>query len=315
MTKTQFFKRAILRKLALVILGNTSLERALCYLCSQPSIRNQLRLGAIPFTYLSALDRTETRVADLGEYKIWVNIAEYIGMNLYFFKQHHEPFAAWLISNLVGEGDVCVDVGANMGSYTFLMASKVGSRGRVFAFEPYPDLYKMLLSSIGINQFSDFVFVDNRALYSKSGECLKFYVSENPNNSGTSSLVNHGVFLNTENFIRVNTVTLSDYFKEANIEHCHLVKIDVERAELEVLRGMVNLLENQRINYIIIEQFSDSESKEIFSQFNYKGYLVKEETRSIIDNDAVEKGYFGNYIFVSPNHLADFQKTYVNSLS
>lgn len=127
-------------------------------------------------------------------------------------------------------------------------------------------------------------------------------------------MVNHGVFLNRENFIRVNTVTLSDYFKEAKVEHCNLVKIDVERSEIEVLRGMINILEKQFINYIIIEQFSDSEAKEIFSHFNYKGYLIDEESRSIIDNDVVEKGYFGNYIFVSPNHLTDFQKAYINSL-
>lgn len=307
-------KKIILENLALKVLGKAVPEKVLCYLCSHSFLRNKLRLGAIAFAYLSVLDKPEFRMADMGAYKIWVNIAEHSGISFYFLREHNEPFTAWLVSELVSVGDVCIDVGANVGSYTFLLASKVGSKGRVVAFEPQPDLYKMLLDSIDLNQFRDFVFADSRAIYSNSGANLRFYISENANNSGTSSLVNHGVFLSKDNFIQVKTVTLDDYFKEIKLEKCHLLKIDVERAELQVLKGTFALLKQQCIDYILLEQLADSESQKLLYSVGYTCWLVDEVRRRLVEGELVDRDYFGNYLFVSQSKVNEFKKTYQSTL-
>ena len=307
MKNIQTIKRTIIRNVALSILGKSSLENLLYYLCSNKFISNKLRLGSIPFSYLSILDKPEPRVADMGNYKVWVNISDYLGMKLYFFREHTEPFAAWLASELINPEDVCIDIGANMGSYTFLMANKVGHKGRVVAFEPHPDLYKLLVNSVNINQFNDFVSVDNRALYSHSGDTLKFYVSENINNSGHSSLVNHGVSVSEDNFIQVQTVTLTDYCQASGIEKCHLVKIDVERAEAAVLQGMKEMLKNQQINYIILEQNAGSESQDFLDSMGYTCWLIDENQKALVSSQLVEIGYFSNYLFASLEGLAKLQ--------
>lgn len=297
-----------------MILNRSVPEKMLCYFSSNPFTKKRFKIGAIPITYTYILDKPEIRVVKIGNYRFYVNIAEYSGVSLYFFGKHSESFSAWLVSELVNRGDICIDIGANVGSYTFLMASSTGSEGKVFAFEPNPNLYSLLLDSVKMNQAGSFIFVEGRALYSRSGETLKFYLSENPNNSGTSSLVNHGVFVREENCILIETVTLNDYFKTHSIEKCKLVKIDVERAELEVVQGMLDLLREQRIDYIVLEQLAGSESQEILNYAGYTGWLIDETKRVLVDINKVEFGNFANYLFVSPTLTNKFKHHYINLL-
>ena len=297
------------KTIAKIICGNDFLEKTLCLVCGNSFTRNKLKMGAIAHGYLS-LGRKEIRMASIGKYRIYVNISEYAGLSLYFFGQPCEIFSVYLASKLVNLGDTCTDIGANMGTYTFSMASCVGTEGKVFAFEPNPDLYNLLLDSLNVNSEADFISVNNTALYNRSGEKLKFYISQSANNSGTSSLVNHGVFVDEDGFVIVETTTLDDNFKSNSIEKCQLVKIDVERAELDVLKGMIKILTERKINYILLEQLAGSESQKLLYSLDYKGWLIDENQRKLVNIDKVEKEYFGNYVFVSPNILDKFKQDF-----
>lgn len=307
-------KTFLLKKIASIIIGSMIIEKILVYLSSKPFIRKKIKIGAIAMAYMSSLNKPEYRIADLVRYKIYVNITEYLGTSLYFFKENPEIFSAYLVSELLVNDDVCIDIGANMGSYTFLMANQV-KQCKVFAFEPNPDLYAMLLKSIYLNQVSKLVVVEKLAIYSKSGETLKFYYSNNPHNSGTSSLVNHGVYVKEDNFILIKTITLNDYFKDNLIDKCKLVKIDVERAELEVIKGMSELLQQQRISYIILEQMAGSEAQYLLESFGYNGWLIDETGQVLVDTKLVEDDYFGNFIFVSSICLDEFKNKYSERFS
>ena len=156
---------------------------------------------------------------------MYVNIAEPWGIFSYFLNEN--PTIP-IIQKLINEGDICIDIGANMGGYAFSIAPKVGSTGKVFVFEPQPNYFQMINDSIQVNKWSDFVLPENKALWDSTGKILPFYISQNPNNSGTSSLVNHGVFVDDKKMISVETITLSDFLKSKNIKHCNFIKIDVE---------------------------------------------------------------------------------------
>ncbi len=306
------FKKTLLKKLSLVILGKVSLEKLLCYLGSNFFIRNNLRLQAIPIAYTYTLDIPEIRIAKIGNYQLNVNIAEISGVSLYFFGEHNEPFSAWVVSKLVNPGDICIDIGANIGSYSFLMAGSANSKGKIFAFEPNPVLHKLLVDSVKMNNASNFIFIDNRAVYKKSGEILKFYLSDNPRNTGTSSLVNHGVFVCEENWIQIETVTLTDHFRVNSIEKSKIVKIDVERGELEVLQGMLELLQEGRIDYILLEQLAGSKSQELLQSMAYEGWLIDEKRKILIDINSVELDFFGNYLFASKEVREEFKTSHSN---
>ena len=101
-----------------------ALERIIVLGCRQPRLR-RLGLGAVAHGYSRVLQQRELRVAEFGTYRLWVNVAEPLGIEPFFFGQSG---AVWLTPSLINAGDVCVDAGANVGHYTFLMASIVGKQ-------------------------------------------------------------------------------------------------------------------------------------------------------------------------------------------
>jgi len=132
-------------------------------------------------------------------------------------------------------GDIACDIGANKGSFTFWLSRWVHN-GRVVAFEPQPNLARDLsriCSLIGLAN----VTVEARAAYSRSGE-QDLYVPRG-HQPGASLCCNEA---NAESFsvLSVPTIALDDYFKTA--ERVALLKIDVEGAELAVLKGAERIL-------------------------------------------------------------------------
>ena len=82
------------------------------------------------------------------------------------------------MKNILKEGDIFVDIGANLGGYSFLAKSL---KSDVFAYEPVKDLYKVL-----VENSTSFGNIYEKALSDKN-ETLKFYSSEtNPDNTAVS---------------------------------------------------------------------------------------------------------------------------------
>ncbi len=182
------FSQVVADGLARLALRVPALERALLLGARRPLLRRHLRLGAIALGYPRVLGRRELRIAELEGYRFYVNVGESLGVEPYFFGS---TCTVGLTRSLIGPGDVCVDAGANAGHYTFFCASIVGPEGRVIAFEPNPEFARLLARSVQLNAYGGIVKVEARALDAVTGEVKRFFVSVNPTNSGTSSLVNH----------------------------------------------------------------------------------------------------------------------------
>lgn len=287
------------------------LERALARICRQPFLRKTSRAGAIALAYARVLSGQQIRVADLGPYRFCVNVAEYLGILPYFFGS---TGTVWLASQLVSPGDVCLDVGANAGAYTFLLAHQVGSRGKVIAFEPNPSHQQLLKQSIALNHFEDRVTLEPKAAWKTSEEQLKFYLSVDAANSGVSSLVNHGYSLAEDKAIWVQTVRLDDYADAQGLSSLSLVKLDVERAEDSVVEGMLRLLQQQRIQYLIVEMYSGSAASETLSRFGYQGFLLDEGAQRLRPLGQVAPNHFGDYLWVSPQAVHKFQSQFQQSI-
>lgn len=279
-----------------------TLERAIATGCKQPILK-RMGLGAVALGYSRILRRRELRIAQFGDYRFWVNVAEPLGIEPFFFGQ---TGAVWLAPLLIGDGDICVDAGANVGHYTFLMASIVGKRGRVFAIEANPEFIDLLKQSVNLNDYGAFVEIVPRALWSVAGEEMKFFLSVEPSNTGTSSLVDHGWFLSQDHTIRVTTTTLDEVARERSLEHLRLVKIDVERVEDHVLRGTENLLRERKIDYLIVEVVSGTEAERILGEHGYVGYLLDAARRKLRRLGDVPTGTFCDALFVSPLVHAEF---------
>lgn len=126
----------------------------------------------------------------------------------------------------VQPGEVALDVGANVGAYTLLLGRWVRPGGRVFAFEPAGEAFAGLSRHVELNGLGDGVTCVRAAAAATTGTALLAVDGL----SGANRLASDA------GGERVETVTLDDFCAREGI-HPSFIKIDVEGAELDVLRG------------------------------------------------------------------------------
>jgi len=134
----------------------------------------------------------------------------------------------------VRPGATVLDVGANVGAYTLLFARWVGANGKVVAFEPAPEAAAGLRRHLELNELSSTVDVQQCAVSDSAGTA-RFACAEA---NGANAIV---VGQPGTAAIEVATVTL-DAFCSRNRIVPDVIKIDVEGAELDVLRGARQVL-------------------------------------------------------------------------
>lgn len=139
-----------------------------------------------------------------------------------------------IFTGLVTEGMTVIDVGAHAGYYTLLAARAVGDKGRVFAFEPEPSNYKLMLKNIQLNNYRNVIPV-KKAVTNITGP-IKLFLAEDASGHSTVGDNRH------QRAIIVDSTTLDDFFA-ARYEHIHIIKIDVEGAEDAVLQGMSSIID------------------------------------------------------------------------
>lgn len=149
-------------------------------------------------------------------------------------------------SQLARPGTTAVDVGANVGVYTAVLASAVGPRGRVLAFEPEPANVERLRDTVRRNGFAN-VAIYPIALANRAGHAL-LRLGADPMYHSTGD-VSEGRA--AEGDIGVEARTLDDVWLEAGRPPVSFVKVDTEGTELSVLEGAARLLESERPALIV----------------------------------------------------------------
>lgn len=132
----------------------------------------------------------------------------------------------------VRQGDTVADVGANIGLYTIALAQRVGSAGRVVAFEPDPANAVLLKRNLALNPTGEKVEVIEAAVGDEEGE-----VPFEMNGEVQSHVSAHS----GDRAKLVRSVTLDKMFENKPLG---LLKIDVEGFEEKVLQGGVHLLKD-----------------------------------------------------------------------
>jgi FkbM family methyltransferase len=147
------------------------------------------------------------------------------------------------LAEMLEPGQVVYDIGANIGFFTIICSRLVGPQGRVYAFEPMPQNAVTLRHNVALNALGNTVVIE-KAAASSSGTA-ELLVSEW---SAFHALNVAGVSPpeRSHDRITVETVTLDDFASTTGARPPDVVKIDVEGAELEVIKGMSALLASSR---------------------------------------------------------------------
>lgn len=174
----------------------------------------------------------------LGRFNIFVDTRDRgIGMHL-LMRGLWEMYITEYIAKYVKKDMVVLDVGANYGYYSLLMAQLVGAeQGKVISFEANPYICSLFDDSVSINGFKNRVFVNNVALSDELSEDAAFYVPPNAPMNGHLISSREKRYKNTipEGSIYIKTTTLDDFIEPKT--RIDFAKVDIEGAEYQFWLG------------------------------------------------------------------------------
>ena len=188
----------------------------------------------------------------------------------------HEFEDMSFVLHLLRKGDVLLDIGANIGTYTILAGAVAGAK--CFAFEPIPDTFKYLIDNVNINGIYERVKCYNIGIADENG-ILKF----------TSNLdtCNHVVFKNNceddTNTLDIPVRKLDEIVPDCNPT---LIKIDVERFELQVLKGAEKTLRSKSLLAVIMETSGKKDLDKYMNKYGFKSFTYNPFNRELSPFDS-----------------------------
>jgi FkbM family methyltransferase len=155
------------------------------------------------------------------------------------------------------QGDIVVDVGAHMGRYTIIASMRVGPTGKVIAIEASPINFEMLNRNTNVNQLTNVISL-NYAVYSKETKINLYLPDEEKGCTIYNTVMVGRARTEEDRFVTVNANTLDSLLllqQQNGISPADInwIKIDVEGAEFEVLKGATNILSKSKDIRLLIE--------------------------------------------------------------
>lgn len=173
-----------------------------------------------------------------------------------FFLGEYEKAVTDAIGSVVKPGDVCLDVGANFGWYTTLLHRLCGGANRngtaigtVHAFEPLPEVFKILKQNWLLAGSPENVFLNNIAVGDENRSVTLHRFDELPSGHTSLSTMGKSGF----QALPVEMKTLDSYLEEKKVGDVNFVKVDIEGAELMFLRGATALFKQKLPPILMME--------------------------------------------------------------
>ena len=207
----------------------------------------KLLYSIIRFLRLANPSLLKIRVSKYGGYKAYcpINKNEFINITIREDEiiEHFTP----------KQGDIVVDIGAHIGRYTIIASKRVATNGKVVAIEASPSNFKILNRNIRLNQLTNIISL-NHVVYSKETKIKLYLPGEESGNTIYNTVISDRA-RNEDKFVEVNANTLDYLLQSKGIkqEQINWIKIDVEGAEFEVLKGAANILSNSKDIALLIE--------------------------------------------------------------
>lgn len=232
-------------------------------------------LAPIYYRYL-ALCGDERIVATVDGITYELDVGELIDSTIYY-EGAWEPDTVAALRRLIEPGQTVLDIGANMGCHTLLMAQLVGETGQVIAFEPMSAAYDKLMRNVQLNHFSNIV-VEKAGLSNSDGETeIAFTTSWRLDLKPCDAHPEQVVFMTLDGYVAAHPHLFSrlDY-----------IKLDVDGFEEAVLRGAQETLLHF-LPIILFEIGSDSMGAMRYLQAQGYSFLAESGAEISLDDISV----------------------------
>jgi FkbM family methyltransferase len=184
----------------------------------------------------------------LGRYKMYVDTADFAISSHLMLEGYWEMWLTEVLVEVVKPGMIAVDIGANLGYFTLLMADLVGGTGAVHAFEPNPPVADLLAKSIWVNGFQERVTVHRDPLGEESARNVRLHVPKDvPGGAWVAADLGDSLGL---------ALQARRFDSYPGLMHADVIKIDAEGAEMDIWRGMSGFFERTSKPLTIFMEFA-----------------------------------------------------------
>lgn len=197
---------------------------------------------------------------------LWIELNPRTGQN--YMRGDAEAAVQKALAERLRPGMVFYDLGANIGLFSLLGARLVGPTGKVFSFEPDPEVAARLRRNVERNEFTNVTIVE-AGIWSSSGH--RYFTAAETASPDRGV----GKFVAEESAaagMAARSVALDDFIQSAPAPDA--IKCDIEGAEAEAFQGGEKLLQARR-PWIICEMHSETNDAAVRSQLSRFGYALE----------------------------------------
>lgn len=193
--------------------------------------------------FLKFIERYKTNFVEIDGRKMFLDEHDSLKLSLYPYVEEQTKF----FKENVKEGDIVLDLGANIGYFTCLFAQLVGKTGKVFSFEPDPKNFNILKKNVEINNYQN-VVLEQKAVSNTKGK-IKMYLSDSPKD--------HRIYNTNDGreSIEIECITLDEYLQKFNIK-IDFVKSNIQGADYAAFQGMNSIYEKSKSKISIAVEFN-----------------------------------------------------------
>lgn len=238
----------------------------------------------------------------------------------------YEPWILRIFKNLILKEHYCFDIGANIGIISIIMA-QLASKGKVFAFEPFPSSFEYLCHNVKQNNI-DNVYTYNLALANFNGVSEILTVD---NSYADAQLIMEKNLTKVTNELKAGTSVYTkqstsvrkfdDWFEENDINKIDLLKVDIEGSEILFLEGAEQVINKFKPDLVIefnpqtLKNCSQATHRDLFLKLKSlypKIYLIRREDGHIVrlSSDAQLMG-----LMLTGHNVEDLYCTYRDDAS
>jgi FkbM family methyltransferase len=183
-----------------------------------------------------------------------------------------------ILAKYINKEDVCVDIGANVGVYTKFFLRELKGTGMVYSVELFPKTFNELANEV--LHWPNLKMV-NCAISDVDGE-VKYYLGSD---NSTNNIIGHDMnFRENKEIGYIKSMRMDTLLEEE--KHIRLIKIDVEGAEIQVLKGMTETF--KKTDLIFLECHLDKDWPELaemlMNQNDFEVFIIGSDKMVSIDD-------------------------------
>ena len=228
--------------------SNIAAAKCVCGKGRAPGVNKMSTLKSISYVLNRFVLQRKFLMAEVGDLRFRVKTEDVVGRHIYKYGQHEPEMSEFLRHTVkVRDGDLLIDIGANIGWYSMLFDRVcAGTDAKVVSFEPDPTNYGMLQENIALNAASHVHPFQLGLSDNDAGAALHRFSDSNLGRHSMLPINDHGS-------VNVETARLDDVLAAAGYaeRQPRLIKIDIEGFELVALRGAPATL--RRCPLVILE--------------------------------------------------------------